>query len=85
MDQATPALALETAPAAVVALPWKAETKYHTWPMGWDKDTSEKSFATREELDAYLAEMQEWSLSEDNKVHIQIFHNDRPYLTRQFG
>lgn len=67
---------------------YKTEHRYHTWPMGWDKEPYTKYFTTREELDAWLAEMADWARCEDNRVIIRIEEWDLGpnYLeTRDFG
>lgn len=55
---------------------YKVETKCSTWPMGWEKEYTATYFETREELDAHVANYQDWALSEDNRVQIRIYEWD---------
>lgn len=62
---------------------YKTETVCSTWPMGWEKEPSVKYFDTKEELNLYVLDYQEWSRSEDNKVKIKVYEWDLgpTYLT----
>lgn len=55
---------------------FKVETKYHTWPMGWDKDVSTNYFSSLEEKDAYINDLREWARCEDNAVRISVWEWD---------
>lgn len=55
---------------------YKTETVCSTWPMGWEKEPSVKYFDTKEELNAFVLDYQEWSMSEDNLVKIQVYEWD---------
>lgn len=67
---------------------FKVEYRYHTWPMGWDKERYTDFFASREELDKWLADKADWSRSEDNQFEVSIWEWDLgvSYLeSRHFG
>lgn len=52
--------------------------RYHmkTWPMGWEKETHDQYFTTREELDAEIARKTEWAMLEDNGISMHIYEWD---------
>lgn len=67
---------------------FRAEVKFKTWPMGWDRDVLVKHFATREELDAYIASQAEWAKSEDNEVQLKVYdvaNPDQLIADRHYG
>lgn len=67
---------------------FKLEVRYHTWPMGWDKDTYVSYADSAEELQRLLDEQREWASSEDNQVKIEVYEWDLgPYFhsSHQFG
>ena len=52
---------------------------YHTWPMGWSKTVVKRFFETEKELNADLLDLQQWALSKDNQVRVEVFQWDLGY------
>lgn len=67
-------------PAVVESYVYKAEIRYHTWPIGWE-DVTVKTFRDKESLDECLLELLDWSLSEDNEVKVNVLNSKNEFIS----
>ena len=62
---------------------YKVEARYHTWPMGWDKEPNVIFVQTEAELQNDLEKLRKWALCEDNEVRIEVYKNTNKTVIAQ--